>query len=232
MDGNEAPLHNRDEFQLERLILFTDAVFAIAITLLIIEIKVPELHHITSESEILAKTAALTPKFAGFFVAFFVIAIYWMAHHRVFRFVIHYTNRLIWLNTLFLLSIVLMPFTAAFQGEYPTLRTPWILYSLSVIFTGFMQLNIQAYIRKPTNGIAPAALATHPDLDIVRPLIPIAVFMGSILLTFTGLPWISRSFLIVMFPAMLLYGRRYRRLLQHYTQTSPASRPAATAPAE
>ncbi|TGD78506.1 TMEM175 family protein [Hymenobacter wooponensis] len=223
MDGNETPLHNRDEFQLERLILFTDAVFAIAITLLIIEIKVPELHHGASESAILAHLAVLTPKFVGFFVAFFIIAIYWLAHHRVFRFVTGYNSRLIWLNILFLLSIVLMPFTAAFQGEYPLLRAPWVLYSLSVLFTGFMQLCLQAYIRNPANGVAPAVFATHPDLDLVRPLVPMSLFVISILLCFTSSPWVSKLFLIMMAPAMMLYGRRYRRLLHQYEHSAVAA---------
>jgi uncharacterized membrane protein len=223
MDGNQAPQHNREEFQLERLILFTDAVFAIAITLLIIEIKVPELHHTASEREVLVKVVALTPKFTGFFVAFFVIAIYWMAHHRVFRFVNHYTNRLIWINVFFLLSIVLMPFTAAFQGEYPLLRTPWVLYCLSVIFTGLMQLSIQAYIRNPANRITTPALAKHPDLDIVRPLIPLSIFLLSIFLTLSTIPWTSRPLLILIFPAMVLYNRRYRRLLEAFEQPSLAT---------
>lgn len=223
MDGNQAPAHDREEFQLERLILFTDAVFAIAITLLIIEIKVPEIHRGTSEGEILKQVAALTPKFAGFFVAFFVIAIYWMAHHRVFRFVHHYTNRLIWLNMFFLLSIVLMPFTAAFQGEYPLLRTPWVIYCLSVIFTGLMQLSIQAYIRNPDNGITSTAFAKHPDLDIVRPLVPLSVFTVSLLLSFSSFPWIARPLLALIAPAMMWYGRRYQRLAKQYGRTFVAA---------
>ena len=65
--------HDRAEFQLERLILFTDAVFAIAITLLVIEIKVPELHHRT-EQEAIDGLLQLIPKFVGFFISFFIIA--------------------------------------------------------------------------------------------------------------------------------------------------------------
>lgn len=205
--------HDRTEFQLERLILFTDAVFAIAITLLIIEIKVPELHEVHSEREVMQAVAALTPKFMGFFVAFFVIAIYWVAHHRIFRFVYQYDNKLIWLNIFFLLSIVLMPFTSAFQGEYPMLKTPWILYCISVIFTGLMQYRLQAYIRNPANGITHTHHALHPDLEALRPLMTAAVFLISIGLMLAGAVWFSRFILGAIFPLMMLYGRRHRRLL-------------------
>jgi uncharacterized membrane protein len=205
--------HDRTEFQLERLILFTDAVFAIAITLLIIEIKVPELHEVHSEGEVLHSLLQLIPKLMGFFVAFFVIAIYWVAHHRIFRFVYQYDNKLIWLNIFFLLSIVLMPFTSAFQGEYPMLQTPWILYCISVIFTGLMQFRLQAYIRNPANGITHAHHAQHPDLESVRPLMTAAVFLFSIGLMLLGFTWVSRTVLGLIFPLMVLYGRRHRRLL-------------------
>ena len=221
--------HDRTEFQLERLILFTDAVFAIAITLLIIEIKVPELHthELHSEAGVLRATGALLPKFAGFFVAFFVIAVYWVAHHRVFRYVYAYDNRLIWLNMFFLLSIVLMPFTAAYQGEYPALTTPWVLYCISVIFTGLMQLRLQAYIRQPAHGISRPVHQGHPDLDLVRPLIPMGVFLLSTGVALLGFPLAARGVLVVIFPLMVLHGRRYRRLLARHERGPQAPHPAA-----
>ena len=80
-------LHNelRKEFQLERMILFSDAVFAIAITLLVIEIKIPELEkeHITDKA--LGEALwHLVPKFVGFIVSFALIGVYWNVHHRMF----------------------------------------------------------------------------------------------------------------------------------------------------
>lgn len=208
--------HDRTEFQLERLILFTDAVFAIAITLLAIEIKVPELHEVHSETEVVNAVLRLVPRFVGFFVAFFVIAVYWVAHHRVFRYVYHYTNGLIWLNIVFLLSIVLMPFTAAFQGEYPLLKTPWILYCLSVMFTALMQVRLQAYIRNPVHGITRPEYRHHPDLDHLRPLVPLAAFAVSIGLMLLGHYAYSRLALVAIFPLMVLHGRRHRRRLARY----------------
>ena len=205
---------DRSEFQLERLILFTDAVFAIAITLLALEIKVPELREVHSEAEVWETVLNLTPRFIGFLTAYFVIAIYWIAHHRTFRYVYGYDGKLIWLNMLFLLSIVLMPFTAAFQGEYPLLKAPWVLYCGGVIFTGLMQVALQVYIRNPAHGLTHAVHRGHPDLDLFRPLLTVSVFILSaacILLTDTY--WLSRLLLLLMIPLFMFYGRRYRRRL-------------------
>lgn len=96
-----SPLHNelRKEFQLERLILFSDAVFAIAITLLVIEIKIPEIHAADlTEEKLVSSLAHLIPKFIGFLVSFLIIGQYWTVHHRMFGYVINFNGTLLWLN--------------------------------------------------------------------------------------------------------------------------------------
>ena len=113
-------LHNelKKEFQIERMILFSDAVFAIAITLMAIEIKVPAIEHDVTDRALLLALGKLALKFAGFFISFFIIGLYWTVHHRLFSYVENYNNRLLWINLIFLLSIILMPFSSGFYGEY------------------------------------------------------------------------------------------------------------------
>jgi uncharacterized membrane protein len=219
--------HDRTEFQLERLILFTDAVFAIAITLLVIEIRVPELHHAT-EADAVQGLLRLIPKFIGFFISFFVIAVYWVAHHRIFRFVRRLNTGLIWINLFFLLGIVLMPFTTAYQSEYSLLRTPWIVYSLNIIVVGLMQVRLQAYLRNRAHGLTLAHEHAHPDLDLYRPLSSPLVFGFSILLSFFVAPWMLRLVPGIAFPLLgLLHSRRHRRLSALYERL--AHRPAPEA---
>lgn len=158
-------LHNelKKEFQLERLILFSDAVFAIAITLLVIEIKIPEIHERpVQETAVLHKLAELIPKFVGFLVSFILIGQYWIVHHRMFSFVINYTDRLIWLNILFLFATALMPFSTGFYSEY-VLRgvvSPVIFYTANIALLGFANFLMWRYISNPkrnlTENLTPA----------------------------------------------------------------------------
>ena len=147
-------LHNelRKEFQLERLILFSDAVFAIAITLLVIEIKIPEIHEgPVTDNALLHKLAMLIPKFIGFLVSFLLIGQYWIVHHRMFGYVINFSDKLIWLNIFFLLAVALMPFSTGFYSEYVMTKTmtPVIFYTANVAALGFVNFFMWRYISKP-----------------------------------------------------------------------------------
>jgi hypothetical protein len=72
------------------MMFFSDAVLAIAITLLVIEIEVPQLPHGASNSEHLAALANLTPHFIGYVISFAVIGVIWTGHHRAFSLALHF----------------------------------------------------------------------------------------------------------------------------------------------
>src|ERR687884_501147 len=97
--SNQLHSELKKEFQLERMILFSDAVFAIAITLLAIDIKIPttvkidgqliELNrHTVTDAQLLAALDEMTPRIIGFFISFFLIGLYWTIHHRMFGYVV------------------------------------------------------------------------------------------------------------------------------------------------
>jgi uncharacterized membrane protein len=103
----------------DRLEMFTDGVFAIAITLLILEIKIPkheDLHHYGGLYNYLLH---IWPSYVSYFITFFMIGIYWSNHHWLFEFIIKKTDH--WfnmLNILFLMTIAFMPFTTAIFGDF------------------------------------------------------------------------------------------------------------------
>jgi uncharacterized membrane protein len=125
-----------EELGLERIIFFSDAVMAIAITLLAIDLKVPEIAASVAATELPRALSDLGPRFMSFLISFFVIGIYWMSHHRYFRFIQRYDGGLIALNLLFLLFIVLMPFIANLFGQYYYLPLGMSIYAAAVAATG------------------------------------------------------------------------------------------------
>lgn len=111
----------------ERLVYFSDAVFAIAITLLALEIRLPQLHDPTARA-LARELLALLPRFYGFAISFWIIGMYWLAHHRIFHYIRAYDRRLLVINLFFLMWIVLMPFSASLLGGYGSYQLALVVY--------------------------------------------------------------------------------------------------------
>ena len=177
----------KKEFQLERMIFFSDAVFAIAITLLVIELKVPELDE-ASDRKLLHALLHLSLKFIGFFISFFLIALFWTVHHRIFSFVENYNPRLLWLNLFYLFTIVLMPFSSGLYGEYSyhiEMLIPYTVYVLNICLIGVANYALLKYIGNPANHLASRALTSEiVKLGIKRTVVSPAVFLVSLLIAF------------------------------------------------
>jgi uncharacterized membrane protein len=106
----------------ERLLALSDGVVAIALTLLVLQLKVPAISHQSDKNSATALWHELTggsDQFVSYVISFYVIGQFWLAHHRAFRDVKGHREGLAWWNFAFLFTITVMPFTSNLLGEYP-----------------------------------------------------------------------------------------------------------------
>ena len=163
---------------LDRLVFFSDAVIAIAITLLVLDIRLPE----AAGGAMLGLARPLLnlwPKLLGYFVSFWVIALYWVAHHRCFRHIHSYDRRLIYLNFLFLMFIAFMPFPTGLLFSNPTQAASVMLYAGTAAGMGFSLAGVWIYADR--HGFIPSGLPRAAVRDIqLNLLLPPVVFLVSI----------------------------------------------------
>ena len=111
-----------------RMEALTDGIFAIAMTLLVLELKAPDLPKSTGARELLSKIADEGPAFFSFLVSFLYCGVLWVLHHLAMHFVRHLQVVLVWLNLLFLMSISLMPFSCGLLGHFLRNRAAQEIY--------------------------------------------------------------------------------------------------------
>ncbi len=107
---------------MERLLALSDGVVAIALTLLVLQLNVPsvaKLAHPNSASELATQLGNGADELISYVISFYVIAQFWLVHHRVFRQIAGQQEGLAWWNFAFLFTITLMPFTSDRLGKYP-----------------------------------------------------------------------------------------------------------------
>jgi uncharacterized membrane protein len=165
---------------LERIVFFSDAVMAIAITLLAVDIRVPDLPRSEAAAELALRLGELNPQIMSFVISFVVIGIYWMAHHRYFRMIRDFDNRLIMINLVFLMFIAGMPFIASLLGRYAFLPLGVIPYAMEVSAIGLSLSALWAYASHAHRLVDTDLEARQIRLLTLRPLGPTVVFVLSI----------------------------------------------------
>jgi TMEM175 potassium channel family protein len=192
---------------LERVIFFSDAVFAIVITLLVLpltaEVDLPDAG---------VDTAALVwdrwPRVLTFVVSFLVIGQFWIAHHRMFAQLRRVDHGLIWLNLVFLLTVSFLPFPTAVLGGAPTADDsfPVVFYAGSMTVTSLALTVAWGYAVR--RQLLSRTLTAHRIRAYsLRTVTTSAVFLLSVGAAFLGL-WIAVLFWLVILPGVrILLGR-------------------------
>jgi uncharacterized membrane protein len=119
---------------LGRVVFFSDCIFAIAMTILALTIRVPSV----ARSDVGRAIRDLGPAIASYFLSFAVISLFWLAHHRMFSWIRRIDTPLIGLNLLLLSFVALMPFPTDLLGRYGGSVAAVVLYSASIAAIGLV----------------------------------------------------------------------------------------------
>jgi len=204
--GNTAESTRR---ALDRVIFFSDAVFAIAITLLVLNLRVPHLTGHDLDGRLLGALGDDTGLLVGFVISFYVIARFWITHHRLSILLRRVDTPFMVLNLVFLAFIVFIPFPAEILGTYGSTTTAVVFYAGSMVATGLMSWATWEYALRARLDDGRASAETRQRAER-RSASMVAVFAASIPVAF-----IDTTAAQVMWVLLVVaYGRgaiRFRR---------------------
>lgn len=184
------------------MVFFSDAVFAIAMTLLVLDIPRPGPHENVAQF-----LGTYDPgKFFAYFVSFWVIALFWFGHHRLFRYVHRYDQGLVVINLMVLFCIAFIPYPSAILGEHGSDTTATVFYAASIAVAAFASASLTWWtvVHRQLAGPLEPAMAWY---YVSRGLVVTAVFLLSIPVAFFS----PRAAQILWMGSFILQwiGRRY-----------------------
>ena len=134
-----ATIYNKIQGQnLERLAALSDGIFAVAMTLLVLDLHVPFSAAIHSEHELRHALIALSPQFIAYLMSFLTLGIFWAGQQTQLNFFSKGNRDLTWIHVAFLFTISIMPFSTRLLAEFITYRTALLIYWANIFFSGFV----------------------------------------------------------------------------------------------
>jgi len=192
---------NAEDVGRGRVEALSDGVFAIVVTLLVLEIKVPHVEVHDSATALGGALLALAPKFVSWVISFLTVCVIWMNHHRLFKVMARVDRGLFWWNANLLLWTSFIPFPTALMGDYPGNR-------LAVSFYGLvMLLMASAFVLLRRRMLAvPGLLHDQADRGLFRRGTRYSVVMGPLAyLAGAGLAWVSVPAAFACYAAIAIY---------------------------
>lgn len=197
----------------KRVEFLTDGIFAVVMTLLVLEISIPQISSshddatidsAAAETELLKGLFDLWPKLLSFGITFIILAIYWLAHHRQFYYIKHVNRTLIWINFMFLMATCLLPFSASLLGEYNQQQISIFVFGANSIMIASL-LSIQWWY-----ALSHYSTLVHENLDPVtktsslrRLLLGIIVYLIAIGISFVDIQLSVYFFALILISAFM-----------------------------
>jgi|WetSurMetagenome_2_1015567.scaffolds.fasta_scaffold66727_2 uncharacterized membrane protein len=173
--------HNRTFFHLEeagddlsRIVALSDGLFATVLTILVLDLR-PDIASTSTTQDFATFLLALWPKIFNYILTFIVVGLFWMGHHWIFEHIQAYNRRLLWLNLMFLLCVVLLPFATSLLGTPNIgLNVRWDMYAGVIILISLTNMAVWEYAcayRLVDPGLDPKVLSYLRMRRLVTPLV-------------------------------------------------------------
>ena len=192
-----------------RLDTFSDAIFAVAMTLLVFSFPLSSLPRNLGQTEVQNLIMSLAPQFETFIISFLVTGAFWTAHHRIFDKIERYDQAVVWLNFVFLLFIVVIPFPTAVLVSAGDSWLPVAFYASIVACAGFALTLVWVYASHNHRLIDASTPIREVRLSTVQGVVVPSIFLLSILVAIYS-PRLAEYFWLLSFVAQWAVARRWR----------------------
>jgi len=192
----------------DRIVNLSDGVFAIAITLLILDIRVPDIPDTLVASELPGELLSLWPKYLGYFLSFVGISSFWLIHHSIFRPIRSYDRILLYLNLLFLMLVAFVPFPTSLLGEYGNHQLPVAIYAATLAVGRLLLTALHWYSTRDGRLLEQPQDPAAVRFFLVRGLTIPAIFLLSIGVSFYSVSAAIWTWLIMLAVDAVILRRR------------------------
>ncbi|HEY8437719.1 MAG TPA: TMEM175 family protein [Candidatus Limnocylindrales bacterium] len=163
-----------------RVEAFSDGVIAIIVTLLIFEVRLPDVGPNASSDDMLRAFGSIAPKIASFAVSFFTVAIFWVNHHMFFAGVSHTDWKLLWANNLLLFFLAIVPFTTAVLGDHLGQPIAVAVYALNLGLAGGAFTLMGWYVLFRARLIDPRVTEGARRIELRRSLLGTGLYLAGV----------------------------------------------------
>jgi uncharacterized membrane protein len=177
---------------LGRIEAFSDGIFAVAATLLVLDLKDLSLPSNPGTADVWHALIAQLPKFFSWLISFIIVCKFWLNHHHLLRLARHADYGMIWLNSIFLMFQSLVPFPTSLMGEYPQNPLAVGLFGIIMAFNTLLFMLLYSYILR---NLMNPQMAGAEDPHLIRKSFigPLSYLIG------TGAAWFSTELAFVIY---------------------------------
>jgi len=197
---------SKSHIKTEHVISFSDAIFAFSITIVLLSIEVPHFTNNITESDFLNELSKLVPSFETYAISFGIIAIFWIAYHRLFNRISGSHPILVALNLIFLFFITLISLFTVLNINYGYLHIVFIIFNIILVLTGSM-LTIIWLVAVKTGSVERDVSPSLRKLILLQSITPSLVFLAAIGISFINID-VAQYFWLAIIPCRIIISKR------------------------